>query len=38
MPGVIDVLTHENRPRMADTDEAYKDDAAPERLAVPAAL
>jgi CO/xanthine dehydrogenase Mo-binding subunit len=22
--GVIDVLTHENRPRMADTDPAYK--------------
>jgi xanthine dehydrogenase YagR molybdenum-binding subunit len=28
--GVIDVLTHENRPRMADTDSAYKDDVAPE--------
>jgi xanthine dehydrogenase YagR molybdenum-binding subunit len=28
--GVIDVLTHENRPRMADTDLAYKDDLAPE--------
>jgi xanthine dehydrogenase YagR molybdenum-binding subunit len=28
--GVIDVLTHENRPRMADTDRAYKDDVAPE--------
>ena len=28
--GVIDVLTHENRPRMADTDNAYKDDVAPE--------
>ena len=28
--GVIDVLTHENRPPMADTDEAYKDDVAPE--------
>jgi xanthine dehydrogenase YagR molybdenum-binding subunit len=28
--GVIDVLTHENRPRMAGTDGAYKDDAAPE--------
>jgi xanthine dehydrogenase YagR molybdenum-binding subunit len=28
--GVIDVLTHENRPRMADTDRAYKDDMAPE--------
>ena len=28
--GVIDVLTHENRPRMAGTDEAYKDETAPE--------
>lgn len=28
--GVIDVLTHQNRPPMADTDEAYKDDVAPE--------
>jgi xanthine dehydrogenase YagR molybdenum-binding subunit len=28
--GVIDVLTHEKRPRMADTDQAYKDDVAPE--------
>jgi xanthine dehydrogenase YagR molybdenum-binding subunit len=28
--GVIDVLTHENRPRMASTDSAYKDDVAPE--------
>ncbi|HEU4930093.1 MAG TPA: xanthine dehydrogenase family protein molybdopterin-binding subunit [Candidatus Krumholzibacteria bacterium] len=28
--GVIDVLTHENRPRMADADSAYKDDVAPE--------
>jgi xanthine dehydrogenase YagR molybdenum-binding subunit len=27
--GVIDVLTHVNRPRMADNDEAYKDDVAP---------
>jgi xanthine dehydrogenase YagR molybdenum-binding subunit len=27
--GVIAVLTHENRPRMADNDEAYKDDLAP---------
>jgi aldehyde oxidase/xanthine dehydrogenase-like protein len=26
---VIDVLTHENRPRTADTDQAYKDDVAP---------
>jgi xanthine dehydrogenase YagR molybdenum-binding subunit len=29
--GVIAVLSHENRPRMADSDEAYKDDVAPER-------
>jgi xanthine dehydrogenase YagR molybdenum-binding subunit len=28
--GVIDVLTHENRPWMADNDKAYSDDAAPE--------
>jgi xanthine dehydrogenase YagR molybdenum-binding subunit len=28
--GVIDVLTHENRPRMADTSRAYTDDVAPE--------
>ena len=27
--GVIDVLTHQNRPYMADTDDAYKDDVAP---------
>ena len=27
--GVIDVLTHENRPHMAGTDKAYKDDVAP---------
>jgi xanthine dehydrogenase YagR molybdenum-binding subunit len=27
--GVIDVLTHENRPRMAGTDKAYADDVAP---------
>jgi xanthine dehydrogenase YagR molybdenum-binding subunit len=29
--GVLDVLTHQNRPPMADTDEAYKDDVAPEK-------
>jgi xanthine dehydrogenase YagR molybdenum-binding subunit len=29
--GVIDVLTHENRPRMAGTDAAYKDDVAPDK-------
>ena len=28
--GVIDVLTHRNRPRMASTDSAYKDEVAPE--------
>jgi xanthine dehydrogenase YagR molybdenum-binding subunit len=28
--GVIDVLTHAHRPRMADADSAYKDDAAPD--------
>src|SRR5258708_24045447 len=28
--GVIAVLTHENRPAMADNDEAYKDEVAPE--------
>jgi xanthine dehydrogenase YagR molybdenum-binding subunit len=29
--GVIDVLTHRNRPPMADKDDAYKDDVAPEK-------
>jgi xanthine dehydrogenase YagR molybdenum-binding subunit len=28
--GVLAVLTHENRPAMADKDEAYKDDVAPD--------
>src|SRR5262249_23596604 len=28
--GVIDVLTHQNRPRLADSDSAYNDDVAPE--------
>jgi xanthine dehydrogenase YagR molybdenum-binding subunit len=28
--GVIDVLTHQNRPAMAGNDVAYKDDVAPE--------
>jgi len=28
--GVLDVLTHQNRPRMASADSAYKDDVAPE--------
>ncbi|HET9175569.1 MAG TPA: molybdopterin cofactor-binding domain-containing protein, partial [Pseudolabrys sp.] len=27
--GVIDVLTHENRPKMASTDEGYNDEVAP---------
>jgi len=27
--GVLDVLTHENRPHMADNDEAYGDEVAP---------
>lgn len=29
--GVIDVLTHLNRPPMADEDDAYKDEVAPEK-------
>ncbi|MEA2760425.1 MAG: xanthine dehydrogenase YagR molybdenum-binding subunit [Methylobacteriaceae bacterium] len=29
--GVLDVLTHEKRPPMADKDEAWKDDVAPEK-------
>ncbi len=29
--GVLDVLTHQNRPPMADNDDAYKDDVAPEK-------
>jgi xanthine dehydrogenase YagR molybdenum-binding subunit len=28
--GVIDVLSHQNRPRMASADSAYKDDVAPD--------
>src|SRR5437899_7462637 len=28
--GVLEVLTHQNRPRMAESDEAWKDDVAPE--------
>lgn len=28
--GVITIVTHENRPPMADNDKAYKDDVAPE--------
>jgi xanthine dehydrogenase YagR molybdenum-binding subunit len=27
--GVVDVLTHDNRPAMADTDQGYHDDVAP---------
>ncbi|MFL5288076.1 MAG: xanthine dehydrogenase family protein molybdopterin-binding subunit [Rhodopila sp.] len=30
--GVIDVLTHQNRPQMASADSAYKDDVAPEGM------
>jgi xanthine dehydrogenase YagR molybdenum-binding subunit len=30
VPGVIDVLTHDNRPQMASTDGGYHDDVAPE--------
>src|SRR4051812_36306475 len=29
--GVIDVLTHEHRPRLADDFSAYKDEVAPEK-------
>src|SRR5689334_16116268 len=29
VPGVLDVLTHENRPHMASSDKAYQDDVAP---------
>jgi xanthine dehydrogenase YagR molybdenum-binding subunit len=28
--GVLEVLTHQNRPRMAESDDAWKDDVAPE--------
>ena len=30
VPGVLDVLTHDNRPDMASRPSAYKDDVAPE--------
>src|SRR5262249_56189805 len=30
LKGVIDVLTHQHRPPMPDTDQAYHDDVAPE--------
>ena len=29
LKGVLGVLTHQNRPHMADTDQAYHDDVAP---------
>ena len=29
--GVLDVLTHENRPRLAGTSRAWNDDVAPEK-------
>jgi xanthine dehydrogenase YagR molybdenum-binding subunit len=29
MPGVLEVITHQNRPPMADNDQAYKDEVAP---------
>jgi xanthine dehydrogenase YagR molybdenum-binding subunit len=29
LKGLVDVFTHVNRPRLADTDKAYKDDVAP---------
>jgi xanthine dehydrogenase YagR molybdenum-binding subunit len=29
--GVLDILTHENRPHLASNSRAYKDDAAPEK-------
>lgn len=29
--GVVEVLTHENRPKMAESDKAWKDDVAPEK-------
>ncbi|MEY9122261.1 xanthine dehydrogenase family protein molybdopterin-binding subunit [Bradyrhizobium yuanmingense] len=31
MKGVVDVLTHEHRPPLADKDEAWKDEVAPEK-------
>ena len=30
VPGVLDVVTHANRPDMGSTDKAYHDDVAPE--------
>jgi CO/xanthine dehydrogenase Mo-binding subunit len=31
-PGVIDVVTHDNRPDMASTDKSYHDDVAPRAV------
>jgi xanthine dehydrogenase YagR molybdenum-binding subunit len=31
VPGVYEVLTHENRPPLADDDKAWKDEVAPEK-------
>lgn len=31
MAGVLEVLTHQNRPKLADSDKAWKDDTAPEK-------
>ena len=36
--GVLDVFTHEHRPKLASSDEKYKDEVAPRGLAVPSAL
>ena len=33
--GVIDVLTHENRPPMADNNQAYEDETSPAGSPVP---
>jgi xanthine dehydrogenase YagR molybdenum-binding subunit len=30
VPGVLDVFTHEHRPKLASSDDKYKDDIAPE--------
>src|SRR4051812_10520673 len=30
VPGVLDVLTHEHRPDMANNDKSYKDETAPK--------
>ena len=31
LAGVIDVLSHQHRPQLADNDDAYKDETAPEK-------